>query len=78
MTDGPRYTFHPLERRGVLLGLDAGQLVAIGAAAVLAFVVHAAAGGSAGVGLGALVLAGGITAAVWDAVTAAAWRPGRW
>ena len=75
MTDGPRYTFHPLERRGVLLGLDAGQLVAIGAAAVLAFVVHAAAGGSAGMGLGALVLAGGITAAVWtrEGSSVAAW-----
>lgn len=57
------------------MGLDAGQLVAIGAAALLAFVVHAAVGGQTGVALGLAVLGGGVTAAVWtrDGSSVAAW-----
>ena len=75
VADDPRYTFHPLERRGVLLGLDARQLLVIGAAALMAFVAHAAVSGSAGVVLGIVVLAAGVTSAVWtrDGSNVAAW-----
>ena len=65
VVDGPRYSFHPLERRGVLLGLDASQLLLVAGSGVLALLVHSALGGRAGVGLGGAVLAGGIVAGVW-------------
>ena len=75
VTDGPRYTFHPLERRGVLLGLSVGQLVTIALASVSAFVIHAVAGGQAGVSLAVLTLVAGVTAAVWtrDGASVAEW-----
>lgn len=82
MPDGPRYAFHPLERRGLLLGLDAGQLVTLAGAAVAALAVHSALGGSAGVLVGLVVGAGGVLGAVWTrdgrpvaarAVAALAW-----
>lgn len=82
MPDGPRYAFHPLERRGLLLGLDAGQLVTLAGAAVAALVVHSAVGGSAGVLFGLVIGTGGVLGAVWTrdgrpvaarAVVALAW-----
>ena len=65
MGDGPRFAFHPLERRGLLLGLDGGQLLTMGGAALLALAAHAALGRPAGV-VGAVCLAAaGILAALW-------------
>lgn len=65
MLDGPRYEFHPLERRGLLLGLDAGQLIGVLAAAVGGLVVHSCARGPAAA-LGAFTVAvGGAVSAVW-------------
>lgn len=63
--DGPRYSFHPLERRGVVLGLQPGQLATMGAGVILALVVHAAAGGPAGAPLAFLVGAAAVAGAVW-------------
>lgn len=65
MVDGPRYSFHPLERRGLLLGLDAGQLLVIAAGGVLAVVAHAALSGRTGTLAGLVVAIGGLVAALW-------------
>lgn len=65
MADGPRFTFQPLERRGLLLGLDAAQLLTILAGGVVAVFAHAVIGGPTGV-LAGLVFAGaGLAAALW-------------
>jgi hypothetical protein len=66
MTESPRYSFHPLDRRGVLLGLGAGQLVTIGAALVLAFVVHGIVPGVPGSALGLLAGGAGVVAGIWS------------
>ena len=65
MPEGPRYTFHPLERRGLLLGLDATQLATIGGSVVLAVAAHAVVGGPLGIFLGLTVAAAGLTATLW-------------
>lgn len=89
MTDGPRYSFAPRERRGLLLGLDGAQLATVAGGALVGLLAHAAIGGSAGIAGAVLFLATGVAAAVWTrdgrplaarVVTAAAWlsrRPGR-
>lgn len=61
----PRYSFSPLERRGVLLGLQAGQLATIGAATAVALVLHGSVGGPGGLLLTVTVLAAGLAGAVW-------------
>jgi hypothetical protein len=66
MTEAPRYSFHPLERRGVLLGLGAGQLLTIGAALVAAFVLHGVLPGAPGSGLALLAGTAGVVAGVWS------------
>lgn len=82
MLDGPRYAFHPLERRGVLLGLDAGQLLTIGAGAVLAVAAHTVLGDAVGIFVGFAIITAGLAAALWTrggtsigtrAVTAFGW-----
>ena len=62
----PRYSFSPLERRGILLGLQLGQLVAIGAATVAALALHSLFGGLTGLVLGFGVLSAGVLSAVWS------------
>lgn len=52
----PRFRFPVAERRGVLLGLDAGQLVLIGCGSTAALALHAVLGGGPGTAA-ALVLA---------------------
>ncbi|MDA8046436.1 MAG: hypothetical protein M0Z30_14545 [Actinomycetota bacterium] len=65
MADGPRYTFPPLERRGLLLGLGTGQLLTLGAGIVSAVVVHSAVGGSPGSALAVVTAAVSVVGAVW-------------
>ena len=55
MADVPRYRFGPLERRGVLMGLRAGQLGVVGTAIVVAVVALSSAPSASGLGLAALV-----------------------
>ena len=65
MADGPRYAFHPLERRGLLLGLDGGKLATIAAGAVMAVAAHAMLGGPLGVFCGLVLVTGGLAGALW-------------
>lgn len=60
----PRYSFDPLERRGVLLGLQAGQLVTMALAAVLALAADRALG-HPGLPVAVLILVAGVAGAVW-------------
>jgi hypothetical protein len=85
----PRFTFHPLERRGLLLGLGAGQLTTVGAGLLLAVVLKNAVAGGAGLVLAVTAVGGSLGAALWTkegrplvahALLAATWlrrRPGR-
>lgn len=61
----PRYSFDPLERRGVLLGLQPAQLLTIGIAAVTAFVASRALAGHGGLAVGALLFAAGVGSTLW-------------
>src|SRR5918994_808764 len=54
MADAPRYRFGPLEKRGVLMGLRAGQLAVVAAALVVAVATLSAAPRASGLGLSAL------------------------
>ncbi|HUJ64141.1 MAG TPA: SCO6880 family protein [Acidimicrobiales bacterium] len=68
MDDGVRrYTFHPLERRGLLLGLDAAQIATLIGGLVAAVAVGHVLAGPAGVGSAACVLAGSAAGALWPA-----------
>lgn len=58
----PRYSFDPIERRGVLLGLQPVQLVTFAVAALLAYVAARARGGAAGA---AIVFIAVAATAVW-------------
>lgn len=58
----PRYSFDPLERRGILLGLQPVQLVTVAVAALLAYIADRARGGPAGA---ALVFIAVAATAVW-------------
>jgi Putative type VII ESX secretion system translocon, EccE len=55
MADVPRYRFGPLERRGVLMGLRAGQLGVVGCAIVVAVVALSSAPSASGLGVAALL-----------------------
>lgn len=65
MGEAPRYVFHPLERRGVLLGLGAGQLAAAATGLMLAVVVHASVAGAPGMALAVVVAAGFTFGSLW-------------
>ncbi|HUZ19670.1 MAG TPA: SCO6880 family protein [Acidimicrobiales bacterium] len=60
----PRYSFDPLERRGVLLGLQPAQLLTLGVVALLAFAADRSLGRS-GQPVGLLILTAGVASAVW-------------
>ena len=62
---GPRYWFSPLERRGVLLGLQPLQLAGTGAALVVGLMVRSAVGGAMGSGVALLIAGAGLAAALW-------------
>lgn len=66
MAEPPRYLFHPRERRGLVLGLGAGQLLGAGGGLVAAVVVHGALRGSGGVAAAVLVAAVGAGASLWS------------
>ncbi len=66
MAESPRFSFQPLERRGIILGLGAGQLVTIAVGMVLALAVHATLGGSPGAILAVAVAAGTMAASLWS------------
>jgi hypothetical protein len=58
-----RYQFGPLERRGVLLGLSAGQVATLGGAGALALLaLHALPGAAAGIVSGVIAIAGATSA----------------
>ena len=71
----PRYSFDPLERRGVLLGLQPAQLVTIGVAAVTAFAASRALAGHGGRAVGALLFVAGVGTTLWtrDGRPVSAW-----
>lgn len=82
MTEEPRYGFHPLERRGVLLGLDAGQMATMAGGVVAALVTRAAISGPAGMLLAVATAIGTLVSTLWTrdgrslaarAAVAAAW-----
>jgi hypothetical protein len=78
MSEGARrYTFHPLERRGLLLGLDTTQILTLIAGLVTAVGVGHEVAGPSGVGLGTCLLAIAAFAALWPAAgrPLAAWIP---
>jgi hypothetical protein len=82
MPEPARYRFHPLERRGLLLGLGPGQLAAVGGGVLLALVaLHADPGGS-GLVAGTGLVGGALALACWPVAgrTAVQWIPvgGRW
>jgi hypothetical protein len=60
-----RYFFQPLERRGVLLGIQPGQLAAIGGAVLAALIVGPAVGGVPGTVAGLALIGATVAAAVW-------------
>lgn len=60
-----RFSFQPLERRGLLLGLRATQLVVLGSAVILAFGARVRLGPSAGTALAAVLFVGGTVGALW-------------
>ena len=62
---GPRFSFDPLERRGVLLGLQPAQLLTVSIAAVVAFGADVAMPRHGGRAAAALVLVVGIVSAFW-------------
>jgi hypothetical protein len=72
-----RYTFHPLERRGLLLGLDAAQIITMIAGLLIAVVVGHQVSGPSGLGLAVCLLAGSAAGALWPAAgrPLVAWVP---
>jgi hypothetical protein len=65
MTEQPRYSFHPLERRGVLLGLDGGQVATVLIGALTALIAHAAVKGPVGLAGAAAIAGGALGLALW-------------
>jgi hypothetical protein len=72
-----RYTFHPLERRGIILGLQGGQVATLVAGLAGALMAGEAATGPAGLGLAVLVLGLAAAATFWPRAgrPCAAWLP---
>jgi hypothetical protein len=60
-----RYTFHPLERRGLLLGLDASQVLTLITGVVVAVVAGHELAGPSGVGAAVCLLAVSAIGALW-------------
>jgi hypothetical protein len=78
VAEPPRwYTFHPLEQRGVLLGLQAGQIAALLGGAAAALLAAQAVPGPAGPALAVAVLAVAATGALRSRAgrPLAAWAP---
>jgi hypothetical protein len=66
MSEPRRYRFHPLERRGLLLGLSPGQLATLGMGVVVALMALRALPGASGA-MGAIVaLAGSAALGLWS------------
>ena len=65
MPEPPRFSFHPLERRGIILGLDAGQLVTIAAGALVGLWLHGMVSGAPGDLLGLIAPLGAGVSALW-------------
>lgn len=61
----PRYSFDPLERRGVLLGLQPAQLLTVAAATIAALVADRSLGRT-GLPAALLILAVGVGSAIWS------------
>jgi len=66
MADIPRrYSFHPLERRGLFLGLDAAQILTLIAGLIAAILAGDAVPGSAGVVVASCILGVAAVGALW-------------
>ncbi len=66
MAEGPRrYSFHPLEKRGLLLGLDVAQILTLIAGLAAALAVGDAIPGAAGVAVAACLLGAAAGGALW-------------
>ena len=63
MGEAPRYRFGPLDRRGVVAGLSAGQVVSVAGGLVVAVVGLRVAPAAAGAAVAALAIAGGVLVA---------------
>ena len=61
----PRYQFGPLERRGLILGLDAGQVTTLGGAGLLALIELRALGPAPGAALAVLTLVTATASIFW-------------
>lgn len=72
---GPRYSFDPLEKRGVLLGLHTGQIVVAGGGLGTAWITARSLSGSAGIAVAVAVALGAAVGTVWtkDGHTAPEW-----
>lgn len=70
-----RYSFQPLERRGVLMGLEVGQLAVIVVGCVAAVVVRTLLGGAVGLLAAALTAGGAAGSALWkrEGLSVSAW-----
>lgn len=62
----PRFSFQPLERRGVLFGLHAGQLAALVGACAAGLAIRVALGGRAGTAAAVVLGAGLVAGSVWN------------
>ena len=60
-----RYLFHPLERRGVLFGLDGRQLATVAGGLLIAVLAGRAVGGAGGTVLAVLLVASTAALALW-------------
>jgi hypothetical protein len=86
MSDLPRYAFHPIERRGLLLGLSAAQLLGAATGLVAGLLLRSAIGGPAGDLVGGLLAVLAAALSLWNrggrpvgawAAQAALWALGR-
>jgi hypothetical protein len=62
---GRRFTFQPLERRGVLLGLDGGQIGTLLGGILAALAAGRSVGSPAGPGVAAVILGASVVGALW-------------
>src|SRR5438552_1203755 len=64
-SDRPRYRFGPLERRGLILGLSAGQVLTLGFAGLLAVVELRVLPPALAVAMAVLILLSAVAATFW-------------
>jgi len=77
MSDGQRYRFGPLERRGLIAGWRGGQIVSVAAGLLVAVAALRDRSGPAGVAVAVVAAIGGLAVACWPVAgrTAEEWAP---